>query len=176
MKLIPIIGLFVIPRLISGQAAKMAPDSLDPAPAFAEVVRLNRCAGKYAESVFYCQTKEKRRLPLDSVKPFLKLVHNLKSYSQPTAACHDPGLGVILFNKSNKPVAYYSICLACNNVYAKPELKRNKDYLKTGFSQASRNKMRKLFSAWGFPYAGPSEMFDSKEVFKRLTSEPPGGK
>ncbi|MCP4439941.1 MAG: hypothetical protein GY810_13430 [Aureispira sp.] len=119
-----------------------------------------------AESVFRQRTKKSKELNSEELKDFLKLLNNKDSYGNGTAACHEPRIGLVFYDRHKDPCAYLSLCLACNNVYTKPGLNLGLEVgIDQGFSLKSRKKLHKIFEKWGFPDKNFSPLFDDEELY-----------
>ncbi|MGH1338035.1 MAG: hypothetical protein ACRBFS_18080 [Aureispira sp.] len=133
---------------------------------FFKVYHLN-CEGECQEAVF----RKRRDYGIEIPKQdFLDLVMILKapaSYDNSTAACFDPKLGVVVYDKDSIPTEFLSICLDCNNVRSYPG-KLGVSYANEdmkGFSQKARTQLRTLFFRWGIDYYGYSHFWDDEADF-----------
>jgi hypothetical protein len=93
------------------------------------------------------------------------LLNSKDSYGNSTAACHEPRIGLVFYDKNKNPCSYLSLCLSCNNLYSTPKLKHIES--NDGFSIKSRKKLHAIFEEWGFPDENYSFLFDDYELFKR---------
>lgn len=125
-----------------------------------------------ANSVFRQRTHESKELSPNDLKDFLKLMNTKSSYGNSTAACHEPRIGLVFYNKDETPCAYLSLCLDCNNVYSSPELNfAEKIIPQHGFSIESRKKLHDIFEKWGFPDENFSPLFDDEELYSAFLLE-----
>lgn len=120
----------------------------------------------WSKAIFSKRTGEYRELTSEQVKDFLALLNNKRSFGNSTAACHDPRIGLVFYNKNETPCSYLSLCLSCNNIYTAPKLKYSSEDNK-GFSIKSRKKLHTIFEEWGFPDENYSFLFDDFELFKK---------
>lgn len=129
-----------------------------------EVFELNGRGNYGAASVFQFRTGNYCEIDLNDANELLKLLNNKKSYGNSIAACFDPRIGLVFYDKLNNPIKYVSICLACNYLKAVPTLEY-RDYVQRGFSLKTRKQLHKLLQKWGFPDENYSELFDDEELF-----------
>jgi hypothetical protein len=119
-----------------------------------------------AESVFRQRDGKLKEINPKEIKEFITLINSKKSYGNTTAACHEPRIGLVFFDKNEAPCAYLSLCLACNNIYTKPEIKLGlQPGMESGFSLKSRKKLHEIFEKWGFPDKNYSPLFDDDELY-----------
>lgn len=113
------------------------------------------------------KTGQQHRLTPADTDSLLTLITSPQSYGLGTAACHDPRIGLIFYDRSNQPCGHMSICLACNNVLAEPSLGlRPATGYRNGFSLASRKKLRTLFARWGMADLQFSPLFDDEATLR----------
>lgn len=64
-----------------------------------------------------------------------------------------------------------SLCLACNNLYANPEINVGSDgYGTHGFSPAARKSIRRTLAEWAFK-DGSISMYDDEEDVKEILGD-----
>lgn len=118
------------------------------------------------DAIFSQRTGEYKELSQERVTDFLELLNSKKSYGNSTAACHDPRIGLVFYDENENPCSFLSLCLSCNNIYTKPELKLDLES-NDGFSLKSRKKLHAIFEEWGFPDENYSFLFDDFELYKK---------
>ena len=140
-----------------------------PGRTYSKVIvhQLNGQPGSRAQSVFELQTGKSAQLDSVHLVSFLKLINDPKSYGNLVAACHDPRVGMILYDSDDKVTSYLSLCMACNNLYTAPQLTLALDHNASGFSLESRKKLHSILEGWGLPDWGFSPLFDDEELYLR---------
>lgn len=126
------------------------------------------CKGEYNYAPFKNRKSHGIEISNQEFDDLISLLENPSSYSNPTAACFNPKIGIVIYNHDQIPVEYLSICLNCNNYRSGPgdiDVSLTNDHLK-GFSQSARDSMRKRFSSWGIDYYGFSMLWDDTVKYK----------
>lgn len=127
-----------------------------------------------AESAFRNRTGVKCSLNAEQARQLARLLNASSTYGGTSAACHDPALGVVWYDADTCPVAYLSICLNCNNVFAKPALQSIKSEAPYhGFSASGRRKLIDLLTSWDRPYLEYSFLFDDEKQLRYLEKQVP---
>ncbi|MFL5728690.1 MAG: hypothetical protein ACJ75J_04310 [Cytophagaceae bacterium] len=99
-----------------------------------------------------------------------KLLGEKSSFGQSTAACFEPHLGVVYY-KAGKPLAYMTICMACNRLEASIRIPAQEQgvqiaegltyYTKVGMGKSLRKYLYHLMASNDFRYGDQkSTLFD----------------
>lgn len=93
--------------------------------------------------------KIKKRVMLDkaTVNSLNNILGLKSSFNGIIAGCFDPHLGFVYY-RSGKIVGHISVCLACNQLYSTPDIKRRMP----GLSNALRHYFNKLLIRYKFSY------------------------
>ncbi|MCH2045226.1 MAG: hypothetical protein MK212_14010 [Saprospiraceae bacterium] len=124
---------------------------------YATIYELNPSFREGAKSVFLGRTGKFKLLSLKEAKQVNKIISSSKSYGGSPAACFDPRIGLVYYNKDSIPVAHISICFDCYQSYAYPRIKgqemhRNHGEMNGhGLSETGAVQLKYLFAEWGFP-------------------------
>ena len=93
------------------------------------------------------EIKSKVELNESQIIKFTNLLCNKSTYDGAVASCFDPHLGIV-FYKNNKPAAYVSICLDCNNLVSSIKIPNSND----GFSRDGEKNIMSFEKELGFQH------------------------
>ena len=128
-----------------------------------KVYRLN-CPGECPRPEFNNRVSKGIEINRIELEKLVHILSDSKSYDNSTAACYNPGFGLVVYDQEGVPSEFLSICMNCNSARTYPgsfSIEYENEYL-YGFSSGARKSLRELFKSWGLDYDGYSSIWDDK--------------
>jgi hypothetical protein len=95
-------------------------------------------------------------LDKEKVDRFLQVVNDSNSYGNDHTRCFRPHLGVVFYDKNDKPKAHVSICFECNVLYASPEILACTQKELRGFSHDGLRQLVAFCKELAFGHCDPN--------------------
>lgn len=137
-----------------------------------KIYRLD-CQGRCRRAEFLKRTSKAIVISRNDLIELVDILKNSASYNNTTAACYDPGFGLVVYDSHDVPSEFLSICMNCNSARTYPgsfDIKYDNEWL-YGFSTDARNKIRALFKKWGLDYYGYSSFWDDEAEYNKFLKE-----
>lgn len=125
------------------------------------------------EAVFLGRTGKSKFLSKEEANRFNKIINSSKTYGDSPAACFDPRIGLVYYNKDSIPTAHITICFECHQSYAYPKIKGQQMHItetsyRAGLSETGAVNLKYLFAEWGFPNTNFNPMMGGEKTIKYL--------
>jgi hypothetical protein len=100
--------------------------------------------------------KKEQELTFTQIKHFLATINHPDTYGGMTNRCFEPRLGIVFYDKTNKPKAHVSICFQCNNFMSSPNVATSKQAPNSslGFSEQGRRNLIAFCKSLDFGQCG----------------------
>jgi hypothetical protein len=137
-----------------------------------KVYRLN-CSGECYRAEFKNRISKGFEISRSDLEVLVGILEDSSSYNNSTAACYDPGFGLVVYDADGVPSEFLSICMNCNSARTFPgQLTINFENENLhGFSGEARNLLRELIMKWGVDYYGYSSFWDDEAEYKNYLNE-----
>lgn len=126
--------------------------------------------GSLDGSPFGDRSTDGKIIAISDYYKLVKILKSPKSYGNGMAACFEPKIGLIMYDREKIPLGHVSICLDCNQFRSSLKTTAPNSPFR-GFSKEARQKLRTLFFSWGFDYYGFFHGDDEEVYNKYLESK-----